>query len=316
MSELLSILYRYRRGPSRSIGERILKFLARPAIRLVLSRFPDPAVRIEIGRRKLWMNWSHNLPFFLASYPNYETEIGRLAEFIHGYDGRLMMIDVGANVGDTIACLPPLKNAGFLCVEASKRYFELLRRNFGSETNVKLVLALLGDGDRTQSGLALQECGGTAHVGGLAGEVTGVPTTTLDALVAQDDSFYGTNLLKIDTDGYDLRVLRGASRLLERARPCLHVEMSTRHWRDYGNSSAAEAIAYLSQYGYDQMLLYDNQGYVIGGDRLSAPRLLPAIADYAMRKEGFYANIVAFHSQCAYAAEFLKRELMTERTTS
>jgi len=313
---MLSVLYRFRRSPSRSIGERILKILARPAIRLALSRIPDPAVQVEIGRRKLWINWSHNLPSFLASYPNYETEIGRLAALIHERDGRLTMIDVGANVGDTIACLPPLSNAAFLCVEASKRYFELLRRNYGTEIGVTLVLALLGDGDRTQRGLTLQESGGTAHVGGTDGESAGVPIATLDELVTQNSAFYGANFLKVDTDGYDLRVLRGASSLLDRAHPCLHVEMSTRHWRDYGNSSATEAIAYLSQHGYDHMLLYDNQGFLIGADRLSAPKLLPAIADYAMRKDGFYANVVAFHSQCPYAMDFLGRELMAERRGS
>lgn len=49
-----------------------------------------------------------------------------------------------------------------------------------------------------------------------------VPATTVDALAAQHGD---PQLLKIDVEGHELRVLQGATRTLERARPGLFVEV-------------------------------------------------------------------------------------------
>src|ERR1700739_4262944 len=83
--------------------------LARPlrlVARIARKFKTDPIVRVQVGDRTLLMPWSHNLPLILRSNPLYETEIGRLAEHLLNADGELVMIDAGANIGDTIATLP------------------------------------------------------------------------------------------------------------------------------------------------------------------------------------------------------------------
>ncbi len=90
-------------------------------MRLIRRFNTDPIVRLQVGDRALLMPWSHNLPLILRSNPLYETEIGRLAQHLADIDGRVVMIDAGANIGDTIATLPKLDQAKFLCIEGSER---------------------------------------------------------------------------------------------------------------------------------------------------------------------------------------------------
>ena len=54
--------------------------------------------------------------------------------------------------------------------------------------------------------------------------------------------------IKIDVEGHELAVLRGAVGILERHAPLLVVELETRH---VGDAGVAEALAFLSERGYD-----------------------------------------------------------------
>jgi FkbM family methyltransferase len=288
--------------------------LLRLFVRALLKLNPDPIVRVNIGKRPLLIPWSHQLPFYLVQFPRYESEIGRLANFVHRTRGGLTMIDVGANVGDTVACLAGLSGARFLCIEALPRYFDLLRSNFEDDPHVVLEHALLGDGSALDAGLEFAEIGGTAHVEPGTGKDIDVPRLTLDALVDRCGAFREANLVKIDTDGFDLKVMRGGEGLFRSARPCLHVEFSPRHWRDYGGCKVEDGLEFLAGCGYDTLVLYDNHGYLIGRDSTREPTLALAFLHYALRHPGFYLNIIAFHVSAKDATSFFASELSLVQT--
>jgi FkbM family methyltransferase len=277
-------------------------------VRLARKFHHDPTVRVPISGKPLLIPWSHNLPQILADFPYYESEIGRLAAYLHRIDDHLCMIDIGANIGDTLAILPPLKRSRFLCVEGSQRYFDLLRRNYVGDRRVTPVLALLGDGTVQAAAGRVVETGGTGHVCHAASN-SPVDWKSLDQLLNEHAEFKRANFLKIDTDGYDLHVLHGATSLLQDAHPCLHIEFSPRHWRDYGGNTVQEGLEFLAAFDYRQMIIYDNQGVLIDRDTTSTPRFIPLLTDYALRKPGFYLNIVAFHSSRTDADVFYRDEL-------
>jgi FkbM family methyltransferase len=278
-------------------------------IRLARKFQGDPVVKVRVGNRVLLMPWSHQLPKILKSCPGYETEIGRLATYLDRADGKLLMIDVGANVGDTIATLPPLHRAHFLCVEGSQLYFDLLQRSYESDVNVTLLFALLTDSTSSTGKAGVHEAGGTAHVAKENGSLTAAPWMTVDEVVERYPAFEKANFLKIDTDGYDLRVLRGATALLQRSKPCLHLEFSPRHWREYGLCEAGDGLEFLSEMGYKDVLIYDNQGYLIGRDDTGNSKFLTVLAEYAMRHPWFYMNLVLFHETRKDAEQFYDSEL-------
>jgi FkbM family methyltransferase len=278
-------------------------------VRGLMRVYPDPIVKVNVGGHELLMNWSHNLPSILASDRNYEAEIGRLATFLSRKSGFVTMIDVGANIGDTIAQLPEIPNAKILCVEGSKQYFDLLRTNFRSDPAVSCVYALISDGESDLSSRILVDAGGTGHPGVSEGpDASRAPVVTLDALLLQYVDFQRANFLKVDTDGFDFRVLEGAGRLLKDARPALHVELSFEHWERVGGTNIAEALRTLSAIGYATGILYDNHGFLMGIDSFAQQEKIQMLKEYAARRTDFYLNFVAFHHASGWEEEFFAEE--------
>jgi FkbM family methyltransferase len=288
-----------------SLAGKLLRIFAR----IERSIKGDPIVKVRVGDRNLLVPWSHHLPMLLRHCPFYESEIGRLAKHLCRIEGELRMIDVGANVGDTIAILPPLDQAKFLCVEGSEKYYDLLQKNYGSDSRVELLFALLTDGNPQSDSIRIQEVEGTAHVAVSASPSAAVPRLTLDSLLEKSPEFRNANFVKIDTDGYDLKVLRGATEFLKRAKPCLHIEFAPTYWREYGKCDLADAQTFLSDFGYKEVLVYDNMGYFVGRDRADNPAFLRVLWDYAMRiPSRLYLNVIAFHSSRRDLEQFYDAE--------
>lgn len=67
-------------------------------------------------------------------------------------------------------------------------------------------------------------------------------------------------LIKIDTDGYDLEVLRGARRLLAQQRPACHVELNL-HCLGWHNQTLEDVLGFVEGIGYE---LLSQTGYNSG----------------------------------------------------
>lgn len=292
-----------------SPGDLISRPLA-VAVRLARKFKGDPIVQLQVGDRALLMPWSHNLPLILRSSPLYETEIGRLAQHLANSDGGLVMIDAGANIGDTIATLPKLPQAKFLCIEGSERYYDLLQKNLGSDPRVKLAFALLTDVTNQGKGARIKEIDGTAHIETIDDSSAAAPWRTLDELIELYPEFNQANFCKIDCDGYDLRILKGGTAFLERAKPCLHLEFAPQLWRSYGSCDIADGLEFLFQFGYKEVLVYDNLGYFMAREPVQNSRVLSLLVDYAMRHPAwFYLNVIAFHESRMDLEQFYTREV-------
>jgi len=70
-----------------------------------------------------------------------------------------------------------------------------------------------------------------------------IPMRRLD-----DFNFQDVDFLKIDCEGYELFVLRGATELLNRCRPCIIVEQKPGHAQKFGLQET-EAVPYLESLG-------------------------------------------------------------------
>ena len=70
-----------------------------------------------------------------------------------------------------------------------------------------------------------------------------IPMRRLD-----DFNFQDVDFLKIDCEGYELFVLRGATELLKRCRPCIIVEQKPGNAQKFGLQET-EAVPYLQSLG-------------------------------------------------------------------
>ena len=73
------------------------------------------------------------------------------------------------------------------------------------------------------------------------------------------------DLVKIDVEGFEMNVLRGAKRLLSEMRPVLFIELDDRNLRDQ-NSSASELVALLQSNNYSVLRADDGSEVTTQGD--------------------------------------------------
>lgn len=104
----------------------------------------------------------------------------------------------------------------------------------------------------------------------------------LDDLVAPG-SLPGTVGMKLDVEGHELPVLRGAERLLREARPWIVLELNP-STAAASSIPLVEVLSYLSDLGYDRTL------------ELGPPHLTVPIADTELNRQ---RNVVVLHSTCA-----------------
>jgi FkbM family methyltransferase len=276
-------------------------------LQLAAARRRDTLVRYRLNGRELWLPLSHDLPWNRRLFPAYSDNLRRLAAFVRERAGVLRMVDVGANVGDSWALAGPVPGDALLLIEGSPGWFALLERNTANDPTVTVVQALLSDRDGDAAGTIVTE-GGNATVmgGGAAGQA--LRTETLDHVIARTPAFRETNLLKVDVEGWDPRVLRGARALLSASRPAILFEHHPRLLAAAGEGDQT-VFAELAELGYGEMLLYDNIGHLIESVPARDSARLATRMDEARGRDGYYYDVIAIHDREAAArAAFLDAE--------
>ncbi len=127
-------------------------------------------------------------------------------------------IDVGANKGDfTLLAARLAGNSGtVISIEPEPENHSMLQRSIALNdyANIRVMQVALSDGD----GRASLQIGSTSGAHTLSPEFNGtrtleVPTRTLDGIVAEAQ-MGSVDMIKIDVQGFELSVLRGASQTL------------------------------------------------------------------------------------------------------
>lgn len=142
-----------------------------------------------------------------------------------------LFVDVGANIG-----LFSIAYAGrfpaVLAVEANPDTHAVLKANMGLRriTNVVTACEAASDGHRrgrihvpTNGNLGWATLDATHH--DIPVEATDVACRPLDALVAEHGGGRRVGLVKIDVEGHELSVLKGAEEVLRRDRPVILFEV-------------------------------------------------------------------------------------------
>ena len=259
-------------------------------------------IRLTYGKFFLECDASHNLPRILATLPDYGRNT---AEIVRALALRNpVVIDVGANVGDTallVAGVAP--GARILCVEGHPPFMPYLKSNTAQLSDVVIAQAVLSDRTAQIRG-RFDEHRGTAH---LVSDDTGtsLATQTLDHLLRNYPAFSHPDVIKIDTDGFDAPILRGAAEVLRSARPVVFYE-----WDPYSYSLAGENdvshAEFLIERGYERFLIFDNRGDLLLHVRQPGREVWQSLAQFSLRRraiDGWYYDIAAFTEERREAAE-------------
>ena len=256
--------------------------------RSILIKIGDPPCIIEIRGKSIYIPLSHPLGFNVTQHPHYDGVIERVSKFIRVREGRLIYIDVGANIGDTILFCSPQENDRILGIEADDIYLGYLKRNVGHIKNVTLLKILCASEDGQFSG-SLRRDQGTARV--VENHQNHIPTQSLDTILTRHSEFNSVNFLKVDTDGYDFQVLKGAKKTILLNKPVVLFECEPNENPHYVRD-LLEIWKFFSETGYRSALVYDNFGYFYGRIDLNNFSMLKNALFYQLTRTYYYYDVL------------------------
>jgi FkbM family methyltransferase len=264
--------------------------------RSVLIRAGDPLITYQIGDRSIQLPISHDLPHFQKVFPYYARNLGRITAILHQAHPDLAAVDVGANVGDSVAIIREHDEIPVLAIEGDRRFFALLERNakaLGPDLYLRCVM--VGDSIGSGSG-GMEARGGSAHyVEGIANN-SPVRFERLSQIIGDAQQLAGRKLLiKIDTDGLDERIIKSEEAFLAARKPFLFFEYDPFHFERYNDDGFA-VFASLRRAGYTRVLAYENTGELRESIAIEdEERLTRLHRFYSGRGGQAYVDLSAFH---------------------
>jgi len=211
----------------------------------------------DIGLIKVKIPSNHNLPNFQKAHRLYDRFLPVLAKNINCDK---IIVDVGANIGDTaIALVQNCKNPMIL-IEPSQVFLPYLEHNIKQLTSddisrISIIKEFIGTG--FLKGSLKHSIGGTASVE-VKNESDSNTHVSLDNIVNDTSNII---LLKVDTDGFDFDVIKSSEEILTNSEPILFFENEISE--DFQFDGYNELYTLLQQKGYIYIYVFDNFGNLI-----------------------------------------------------
>lgn len=236
-----------------------------PPVRKVFGR---RTVRRHVQGVDLYMPWSHLLPDYARSRPTYGQNLvdlaAALADRQQPAGEPLLVLDIGANIGDSSAQIIARTDARVLCVEGDPYWVGYLRRNLGDDPRATIEEVLLVPdtaGDAPTVG-AVRTRGTTRFVATSAHEA--MPALSARALREKHPAFDQLRLVKSDTDGFDPSLVPQVARAWQDRGPVLFFEFDPTLARLVDDSDPNAVWAALAELGYSRLAVWDNAGDPLG----------------------------------------------------
>jgi len=279
-----------------------------------VTRVPKPAPAfstVRVGRFDISINSKSGLKYCYEHCKDYGAQLTRLSALLFEHDPALEVIDIGANQGDSAALIKSGGDVPIISIEGDASLFEQFKANTHQFKNVTLLTTFLSD-TAAELDCAYENVGHNLTI--LPGKKTEHSLTTsfssVDNLYAQGSINDHCKLLKVDTEGFDLKIIRGSVAFIEKVKPAILFELNRE------NLAAIEKdpfsiFQWLKEHSYHTVLFYESDGRFMFSTDLDKGHFLKQLYDYV---DGFnakirYLDLVVFHrDDGALAAEFIKIE--------
>jgi FkbM family methyltransferase len=182
-----------------------------------LSKFPiiypykDFAIKLPAN---------HLLPEYQQICPKYDRFLPHLAKYATASD---TIVDIGANVGDTLAGMAEKNSvSNYICVEPDEYFYKYLVENINrikisiTGLRIQTINALVG---KNISNVSLVGKGGTKHA--VIDNKGGIKSLPLDEMIPNT---LNVRILKSDVDGFDYDVLDSSMAVIEKHKPIIFFE--------------------------------------------------------------------------------------------
>lgn len=275
----------------------------------------------KIGGSKILLGKKHPLPKYQRDFQMHDRFIPYLASITDKKDGE-WIIDIGANIGDTVMAMVDYTSDKFICIEPTEQFLNLLAENIkmiNDFNRVDVEQVFISDNENDNfisdiytSGSAIKRKTDKKQM---------IQTKTLDTILkGKKISPNKIDLIKIDTDGFDSECILSAKETLCLGNALLYWENAIFEYNQYIKYKSAYAL--LEQAGYKTFFIFDNTGNFLCKGTIET---LCSINDYLQRINENWSR-VTFHyidvlgckdidkDKCEYAVEkYLSRFLLRRR---
>lgn len=227
--------------------------------------FPENLAVLNRGGYSLEVNLNDHVGYWTyISQTPFEQSVYRLATSMK-LGANDAILDIGANIG--LASIPYCTEHGceLVAVEASKQNAAHLLRN-AAMNNVRMITHVVALTSSEYAGQYLSLFLKSGNLGANSlfaswapsigkSKVEKVPSTTLDALINENDLIDRIKIIKIDVEGAELQVLRGGMNFLAKNKAPILMEYRLDAAQKYLGSDLAEVVSIMQEhyeiFGYD-----------------------------------------------------------------
>ncbi len=227
----------------------------------------DHLVNAHLYGHNLVMPSEHPLVATMQHFPQYNRPLGLAAIAVadsYPAGSRLTIIDVGANIGDTIALVEQWRPGVFsyLCIEPDANLAELCKKNHQNNSLVEVRQNFVGE---NEGAIVMLQDDGRANpstklaTGSDSASIVG-RLVRLDTAASSLGEPHGlVSLIKVDTEGYDFSVLRSGSQLLKLQKPALYFEWYPALLKNIEEDPRL-GFEHLRDLGYRHFVFFTNTG--------------------------------------------------------
>jgi FkbM family methyltransferase len=200
---------------------------------------------------------NHSLPEYQNAHPKYDRFLPFLVKYATADD---TIVDIGANVGDTLASMVEVNpSSKYICIEPDGSFYAYLEENIArikqsiAGLRIQAIQALVG---KNISNVSLDGRGGTKHA--VVGNNGGIKSLPLDNIIS---SILNLRILKSDVDGFDYDVLDSSMAIIEYHKPIIFFECQCDF--EYQKEGYLRTLQKLESAGYVDWTVFDNFGEII-----------------------------------------------------
>jgi FkbM family methyltransferase len=231
-----------------------------------IDQTDDTASRVKgkqftIGQCEIILPYNHPLDRYQQSYPRYDRALGYIARLVADKYPNLGAIDIGANVGDSAALINSERDLPVLCIEGNPEFLPYLECNSKLLSNIAIAPYFVGSDDRYVAKEQIDTHRGTATIQEIdeRQDGKGIAMKSLQSIVSEYETFRNAKLLKVDTDGYDFKIVSSSIDFIANTKPVLFFEYDIAFQKNDCLDAKSTMTALLNA-GYDRFVIYDNFG--------------------------------------------------------
>ncbi len=282
----------------RKIIRIIISFFGYDFIKINKRPVFNTSNKVKVGQFIIEMPSINPLIKVYQSNPLFNSELTRIVEIVFNKYNALACVDVGANTGDTAALIKSFNDSlHVICIEGDSDTFKYLKSNTKQFKDVSIYNKYLGEREEIIT-VNIEKKGWNSTIINTKNGSDNIQLTTLSSILLKNHYANIKNLkfLKIDTEGFDTIILRGAIEYIKIANPIIYLEYN-RDNMDAINEKGLDTLLNLSLLGYEKILFFDDNGRFIIDTELSNIKLIEKMHRYVNGKTAkmYYYNICLIH---------------------